>query len=55
MKRAPLVLTSLIGIPEIKAGDDLGRVIADAMKSNEVFLEDGDIIVIKDYQFIFMD
>ena len=46
MKRAPLVLTSLIGIPEIKAGDDLGRVIADAMKSNEVFLEDGDIIVI---------
>jgi len=46
MKRAPLVLTSLIGIPEIKAGDDLGRVIADALKSNEVFLEDGDIIVI---------
>lgn len=46
MKRAPLVLTSLIGIPEIKAGNDLGRVIADALKSNEVFLEDGDIIVI---------
>jgi len=46
MKRTPLVLTSLIGIPEIKAGNDLGRVIADALKSNEVFLEDGDIIVI---------
>lgn len=46
MKRKPLVLTSLIGIPEIKAGNDLGRVIADALKSNEVFLEDGDIIVI---------
>lgn len=46
MRSAPLVLTSLVGIPEINPGDDLSCIIADALSLNEIALESGDILVI---------
>lgn len=40
-------IIGLEGIPEIKPGDDLARIIVEAAERNSVKIEDGDIIVVK--------
>jgi coenzyme F420-0:L-glutamate ligase/coenzyme F420-1:gamma-L-glutamate ligase len=39
-------VTALAGIPEIKAGDDLGQVIRDAISTSSITVDDGDILVV---------
>jgi len=39
-------LIGLKGIPIIKPGDNISQVILEALKSNDIILEDGDILVI---------
>jgi coenzyme F420-0:L-glutamate ligase/coenzyme F420-1:gamma-L-glutamate ligase len=39
-------IIGLDGIPEIQPGDDLIRIIGDALIANEVELEDGDVLVV---------
>jgi coenzyme F420-0:L-glutamate ligase/coenzyme F420-1:gamma-L-glutamate ligase len=39
-------IIGLDGIPEIQPGDDLIRIIGDALTANEVELEDGDVLVV---------
>jgi coenzyme F420-0:L-glutamate ligase/coenzyme F420-1:gamma-L-glutamate ligase len=34
------------GIPEIRKGDDLGRILAEALRSADIALSDGDILVV---------
>lgn len=34
------------GLPEIQAGDDLGRLIAEACRNQDVTLQDGDVLVV---------
>jgi coenzyme F420-0:L-glutamate ligase / coenzyme F420-1:gamma-L-glutamate ligase len=41
-----LSLTAIPGIPLIQAGDDLVRIICDAVKLAEIELKDGDILVV---------
>jgi coenzyme F420-0:L-glutamate ligase/coenzyme F420-1:gamma-L-glutamate ligase len=41
-----LTLTALAGIPEIRAGDDLGRIIGDALQAADLPLRDGDVMVV---------
>jgi coenzyme F420-0:L-glutamate ligase/coenzyme F420-1:gamma-L-glutamate ligase len=41
----PLVLTPLEGIPLIQEGDDLFRLVSDALRRNKIQLERGDILV----------
>jgi len=40
-------IIGLEGIPEIKLGDDLARIIVEAAEQNGVKIEDGDVIVVK--------
>jgi coenzyme F420-0:L-glutamate ligase / coenzyme F420-1:gamma-L-glutamate ligase len=42
----PLTLTPLSGIPLIRHGDDLADIIVQALKKNDLSLEDQDILVI---------
>jgi len=42
----PLTLVALSKFPLIRSGDDLGRVIKDCLKENDLTLQDGDILVI---------
>ena len=41
-----MTVTALGGIPEIRPGDDLAAVIADAAAANGEVLADGDIVVV---------
>jgi coenzyme F420-0:L-glutamate ligase/coenzyme F420-1:gamma-L-glutamate ligase len=41
-----LVLTSLKAFPIVTAGDDLGALILDGLRSNGLSLEDGDVVVL---------
>ena len=41
-----LVLTALEGFPIVAAGDDLGALILEGLLSNDLALEDGDVLVI---------
>jgi coenzyme F420-0:L-glutamate ligase/coenzyme F420-1:gamma-L-glutamate ligase len=41
-----LILTTLPGIPQIKAQDDLAEVIFGTLKANSLTLKDGDILVL---------
>lgn len=34
------------GIPEVKSGDDLGKLIVEAAVANKISIEDGDIVVV---------
>jgi coenzyme F420-0:L-glutamate ligase/coenzyme F420-1:gamma-L-glutamate ligase len=43
---ARLALVALEGIPEIRPGDDLGAIIADALQGAAIGLENGDILVV---------
>jgi len=36
----------ITGIPEVRPGDDLGRLLVDAIRSNDMRPEDGDIVVV---------
>ncbi|RLE96010.1 MAG: coenzyme F420-0:L-glutamate ligase [Thermoprotei archaeon] len=40
-------IIGLEGVPEIKPGDDLARIIVEAAERNGVKIEDGDVIVVK--------
>lgn len=42
----PLVLTPLSGIPLVKAGDDLAKLILSSLRKEEIQLQDGDILVV---------
>src|SRR5512143_1387065 len=44
--KMPMVLTALQGIPLIRQGDDLADIIAAALPSNGVSLQDDDILVL---------
>ncbi len=46
MRREPLTLTPLTGIPLIKPGDDLVAIILKALAQNQLQLMDGDILVL---------
>lgn len=41
-----LLLTALEGIPEVRAGDDLAAIIAEALAYNSIALADGDVLVL---------
>ena len=41
-----LALTALPGIPEVRAGDDLGRIIGDALEAAQMPLGEGDVLVV---------
>ncbi|HFC49711.1 MAG TPA: coenzyme F420-0:L-glutamate ligase, partial [Thermofilum sp.] len=40
-------IIGLKGVPEIKPGDDLARIIVETAEQNNVKIEDGDVIVVK--------
>ncbi len=42
----PMVLTALQGIPLIRQGDDLADIVASALSSNGISLQDDDVLVV---------
>lgn len=45
-KSTKLVFTALSGIPLIKPGDDLLRIISTSLSANKIALQDGDVLVL---------
>ena len=43
---APVVLTPLLGMPEVRPGDDLASLVLDAVSANGMALRDGDLLVV---------
>jgi coenzyme F420-0:L-glutamate ligase/coenzyme F420-1:gamma-L-glutamate ligase len=43
---APVTIQGIEGIPEIQAGDDLGRIIAEAARAQSVTLQNDDVLVV---------
>jgi coenzyme F420-0:L-glutamate ligase/coenzyme F420-1:gamma-L-glutamate ligase len=43
---APVVLTPLLGLPEVRPGDDLASLVLDAVSANGMALLDGDLLVV---------
>jgi coenzyme F420-0:L-glutamate ligase/coenzyme F420-1:gamma-L-glutamate ligase len=43
---APVSIQGIEGIPEIEAGNDLGRIIAEACRAQGETLQDGDVLVV---------
>ena len=43
---APVSIQGIEGIPEIQAGDDLGRIIAEAARAQGVTLQNDDVLVV---------
>jgi len=43
---APVSIQGIEGIPEIRAGDDLGRIIAEAARAQGVTLQNDDVLVV---------
>ncbi len=43
---APVSIQGIEGIPEIQAGDDLGRIIAEACRAQGVTLQNDDVLVV---------
>jgi coenzyme F420-0:L-glutamate ligase/coenzyme F420-1:gamma-L-glutamate ligase len=43
---APVSIQGIEGIPEIQAGDDLGRIIAEAARAQSVTLQNDDVLVV---------
>ena len=41
-----LEVIGIPGIPEVKPGDDLGKLLVEAAAANEVQIEDGDVVVV---------
>lgn len=39
-------VTALVGVPMVQAGDDLCKVVQDALAASEMALEDGDVVVL---------
>ena len=37
----------LSGIPEVRAGDDVARIILDAARATDISLDPGDVVVVK--------
>ena len=46
MTTSPLTLFAVPGIPQVSPGDDLGRMIADALSAADLQLADGDVVVV---------
>ena len=42
----PVTLTPLLGIPEVRQGDDVAKILLTALQHNEIQLVDGDILVV---------
>jgi coenzyme F420-0:L-glutamate ligase/coenzyme F420-1:gamma-L-glutamate ligase len=42
----PVTLTPLLGVPEVRAGDDLAALLLDALSASGIELSDGDILVV---------
>lgn len=42
----PVTLTPLLGIPEVREGDDVAKILLTALQLNEIQLIDGDILVV---------
>jgi coenzyme F420-0:L-glutamate ligase / coenzyme F420-1:gamma-L-glutamate ligase len=42
----PVTLTPLLGIPEVRQGDDVAKILLTALQHNEIQLIDGDILVV---------
>jgi coenzyme F420-0:L-glutamate ligase / coenzyme F420-1:gamma-L-glutamate ligase len=45
-ERTGLRVVPLTGVPLVQPGDDLASVVLDAVKGNELALEDGDVVVV---------
>jgi coenzyme F420-0:L-glutamate ligase/coenzyme F420-1:gamma-L-glutamate ligase len=43
---AELSLLGLVGVPEVAAGDDLGKIVVDALDATGAELRDGDVLVV---------
>ncbi len=41
-----MMFTALAGLPTIRAGDDLGAILAEAMRGNDIAAADGDVLVV---------
>jgi coenzyme F420-0:L-glutamate ligase / coenzyme F420-1:gamma-L-glutamate ligase len=46
LKRMPLILTPLLGIPHIRPGDDLADMLLDSLRQARITLKDGDALVL---------
>jgi coenzyme F420-0:L-glutamate ligase / coenzyme F420-1:gamma-L-glutamate ligase len=46
MPSARITMTGLQGVPLIKPGDDLGAIVIDALRENEIVPEKGDVLVV---------
>jgi coenzyme F420-0:L-glutamate ligase/coenzyme F420-1:gamma-L-glutamate ligase len=46
MPSTRITMTGLRGVPLVKLGDDLGAITVDALRGNEVVLENGDVLVV---------
>ena len=46
MTENSLTFQRLFGIKQIDAGDDLGKILLEALMNNKIFLENGDVLVI---------
>lgn len=43
---SPVMLTPLLGIPEVREGDDLAQILLQALQRHDIQLADGDILVV---------
>ena len=41
-----ITIRSILGIPEIKSGDDVSQIILQTLKKNRIKLKDKDVLVI---------
>ncbi|MSQ11147.1 MAG: coenzyme F420-0:L-glutamate ligase [Dehalococcoidia bacterium] len=46
MSPAELRVISIIGVPEVRPGDDVGRVLVEAARKQGTALQDGDVLVV---------
>ena len=46
MPRSPIQIITLPGLPEVSPGDDLARLITEAVRQNELLIAAGDIFVV---------
>ena len=44
MTTGPVTLTPVEGIPDIRPGDDLARIVGDSLEAMDLPLRDGDIL-----------
>jgi len=45
-RTSPVTLTPLLGLPEVREGDDIAQLLLNVLQHNEIQLVDGDILVV---------